>query len=325
MNSRSEKIYKLNDLFNSLPEGKYISSSDLVRKLGWSRATVQRVIRELKKVYDAPIVTSRKINGGYQYDAVKKRTFELAGFWFSKEEISAIISLKSIIGPKTGPDLSGIFKDFWQKVDRLCEARGFSLSKWENKIKIISIFGRNIEEPVFRAITECLLNNTRLKIEYTKLSGIKNKREVSPIKLVRYRDNWYLDAWCHKARDLRLFALSRVDNVSIGKKPVKIVDEKKLKEYFTESFGIFTGKATKNALIKFTNIAAEEVSKEEWHPKQLGEFDSSGNYVLKIPYNNENELLMEVMKWGPDAEVLSPKSLRNKAKSLHLQASQSYS
>jgi predicted DNA-binding transcriptional regulator YafY len=41
-----------------------------------------------------------------------------------------------------------------------------------------------------------------------------------------------------------------------------------------------------------------------------------GRYELKVPYSNSRELLMDVLKYGPDAEIVSPLPLREEMKIL---------
>ena len=55
---------------------------------------------------------------------------------------------------------------------------------------------------------------------------------------------------------------------------------------------------------------------EHWHSQQQGQFLIDGRYELKVPYSNSKELLMDVLKYGPDAEVVEPPSLRNEARIL---------
>jgi predicted DNA-binding transcriptional regulator YafY len=51
------------------------------------------------------------------------------------------------------------------------------------------------------------------------------------------------------------------------------------------------------------------VSNEEWHPDQVGEFDAEGRYVLKIPYADPTELIMDIIRQGRHVEVLEPPEL----------------
>ena len=58
--------------------------------------------------------------------------------------------------------------------------------------------------------------------------------------------------------------------------------------------------------------AAGWVSAQSWHPKQRSRVEKDGSYVLEVPYAADRELVMEILKFGPDVEVLAPKALRER-------------
>jgi predicted DNA-binding transcriptional regulator YafY len=70
------------------------------------------------------------------------------------------------------------------------------------------------------------------------------------------------------------------------------------------------------ATIRFSSHAARWVADEHWHSQQQGERLPDGRYELRVPYSNSRELLMDVMKYGPDAEVVAPVPLREEMKIL---------
>ena len=49
---------------------------------------------------------------------------------------------------------------------------------------------------------------------------------------------------------------------------------------------------------------------ETWHPQQKHQWLPDGRYQLDIPYGNPTELIMDILKHGPDVEVVAPESLR---------------
>ena len=49
---------------------------------------------------------------------------------------------------------------------------------------------------------------------------------------------------------------------------------------------------------------------EVWHSRQEGAFDASGRYELKVPYTDSRELVMNILKYGAEVEVLGPEALR---------------
>jgi predicted DNA-binding transcriptional regulator YafY len=50
-----------------------------------------------------------------------------------------------------------------------------------------------------------------------------------------------------------------------------------------------------------------------------------GSYVLKIPYSDDRELLMEILKYGVDIEVVAPEALRGKVSAVLKEAASRYS
>ena len=46
----------------------------------------------------------------------------------------------------------------------------------------------------------------------------------------------------------------------------------------------------------------------------MGSFDKEGNYLLEFDYNQDPELVMDILKYGSGVEVLAPPSLRKRVK-----------
>ena len=142
---------------------------------------------------------------------------------------------------------------------------------------------------------------------------------MSPQRLAHYRDNWYLDSWCHMRKALRSFAVDAIDHVDpLENEPAREIDEAELEKTLGTGYGIFAGYAVHKALLRFTAEAARWVSREKWHSNQQSEYDSEGSYLLTVPYANETELIMDILRYGPEVEVISPDSLRKQVqKRLH--------
>jgi proteasome accessory factor C len=137
------------------------------------------------------------------------------------------------------------------------------------------------------------------------------EREVSPQRLVHYRDNWYLDAWCHKRQALRTFGVDAIESAIVVDQPARDVDDDTLDRHFASGYGIFSGADTQEAVLLFSKERARWVAREIWHPQQDGRMQLDGTYLLKLPYSQQPELVMDVLKYGADVEVLSPHSLRD--------------
>jgi predicted DNA-binding transcriptional regulator YafY len=154
-----------------------------------------------------------------------------------------------------------------------------------------------------------------LNIAYhARSSDELTERELSPQRLVHYRDNWYLDAWCHLRQGLRSFSLDAIRSAKVLDRKAKPVAEKTLNDVLVSGYGIFSGKADKQARLRFTPKQARWVASEQWHPEQVSTFMKDGSYLLEFPYSNDGELIMDILRYGADVEVEAPAGLRRKVK-----------
>ena len=78
------------------------------------------------------------------------------------------------------------------------------------------------------------------------------------------------------------------------------------------------------ATLVFSPERARWVAAEHWHPQQEGEFLADGSYRLRVPYSADPELIMDVLKYGPDCKVVEPAGLREKVQGLLKAALGSY-
>jgi predicted DNA-binding transcriptional regulator YafY len=184
---------------------------------------------------------------------------------------------------------------------------------------------RAIEPANFRTISTALLSRRRLKIRHNRRQeGEVLDREISPQRLVHYRDNWYVDAFCHKRQGLRTFAVDAIEQATVLDKDARDVSDESLDRHFASGYGIFAGSDTQEAVLLFNATRARWVSRETWHPKQDGKLQLDGTYLLKFPYSREPELVMDILKYGADVEVLAPDSLRKAVAEQHAQAAGLY-
>ena len=135
----------------------------------------------------------------------------------------------------------------------------------------------------FEAVAAATLARQRLKIwHFGRQNGQTTEREVSPQRLVHYRDNWYLDAWCHLRDDLRSFSIDAIPRLEILGTAAKEVSDKTIEETVGAGYGIFNGVPKAWATLKFTHERARWVDKEVWHPQQEAHTEPDGSLVLTV-------------------------------------------
>jgi predicted DNA-binding transcriptional regulator YafY len=183
------------------------------------------------------------------------------------------------------------------------------------KVLIASVGRRPLRMAHFQQIGKSLLQGKRLRITYAARSTDETtEREVSPLRLVHYRENWYLDAWCHLRNELRNFSVDRIGAVQALEVAAKVVSQKQIAHALGPGYGIFAQGKLKWATLRFTPYRARWVASEQWHPDQRGAFDHEGHYLLQVPFTDSREILMDILKYGADCEVRTPATLRSEVR-----------
>lgn len=296
-----------------------------MEELGVSRATVKRDIQYLRDRLYAPIVWNRHLQG-YKYENPRQDfpRFSLPGLWFNSSEVYALLAMEHML-TEIEPDLlRSRIKPLHERIRKLLGSGGHSADEITRRIRVPRIAVRLVNPRHFQIISGALLGRKRLFIRhYNRVNGKETEREISPQRLVYYRDNWYMDGWCHLRKDVRSFSVDALSQVEFRDKRAKDVKEEQL-DGELHGYGIFSGSETRKAILRFTPERARWVSREVWHPAQQSHFDERGRYILAVDYSDDRELIMDIMKYGPDVEVLEPPQLRRKIHTLIEQTREVY-
>jgi proteasome accessory factor C len=302
-----DRIYKLHDILRD--RRTPISRADLMRRLECAEPSVYRLIRVLKDYLGAPIEWHEELGGYYYRRDAEGGTYELPGLWFNAEELQALIVFERLFESLQPGLLGEHLAPLARRVTELLEHRRLGLSEAAKRIRVLSMAARPAGE-WFHVLAGATLQRRKLHLVYHgRARDQVTERTISPQRLVHYRDNWYLDARDHLRNALRSFSVDRVKEASELEEPADKVADKELDEYFAGAYGIFSGKANKTAVLRFSAERARWVADERWHPEQVGQYLTDGRYELRIPYRDDRELVMDILKHGPEVEVVSPTAL----------------
>uniref|UniRef100_E6QQE4 Transcriptional regulator n=1 Tax=mine drainage metagenome TaxID=410659 RepID=E6QQE4_9ZZZZ len=319
---RLQRIYKLHQLISSRQHP--VSCQALQDKLECSRATVKRIIMEMRLYFNAPLEYDRSHNG-YHYAPGNGESFELPGVWFSATELYALLTTQQLLTQVQPGLLDTQLKPVKERIEKILAARHLGREEIAKRVHILRMSGRNVALECFQTVADALLQRTSLHITYHGRSDDQtSSREISPQRLIHYRDNWYLDAWCHTRNALRSFAVERISVAKALPQRCRDIPENLLNEHYASSYGIFAGIPEHTAILRFTPERARWVADEHWHPQQRGCFLENGSYELHIPYSDPRELVMDVLKYGPDVEVLDPDELWQEIRARLLAAISNY-
>jgi predicted DNA-binding transcriptional regulator YafY len=318
---RLERLYKIDQL---LRDRKVVSFATLMEKLGMSRASVKRDLEFMRSRFNAPIDYDPELKG-YRFGKTRPGPrYELPGLWFSADEAYALLSMHTLLSELQPGLLEPHIKPLQERLRALLGGEP-AWKDIEKRIRVFQPERRTSSTEFFDVIAKAVLTRTRLWIRhYNRKENRETEREISPQRLVHYRDNWYVDAYCHKSEGLRTFAVDAIRAAEMREGRTKALPDAELDAHLGSGYGIFAGKEVQWAKLRFTAEAARWVGVQNWHPDQKGRFDPDGSYVLEIPYANDRELLMEILKYGADVEVLAPASLRDRTSEALRNAAQRY-
>jgi len=312
--SQTERIHQIVHMLETsrhpVPIGRFLDELEV------SRATFKRDIEYLRDRLGAPIEWQRGGHGrlaGYLLNGESEQTttgFGIRGLWFNQSEIHALLTMHQLASSMEPGLVSAQSQSLLARITHLLGTAEDDPRDVLSYLRILHSATRRKSSAWFEVIARATVRRRRLQISYyTRSRDQTSRREVSPQRLLHYRENWYLLAWCHKVDGLRLFALDAIRHAEMLKQSARPAAKKKLDQAMGSGFGIFGGMARHRARLRFSPTAARWIADEVWHPQQTITWDDD-YLILDVPYAHSRELAMEVLRQGPDVEVLSPESLR---------------
>lgn len=303
-----DRIFQLHKILSSRRTG--VSLEELEAQLECGRSTVFRALSTLKDHLNAPVVFD-PASGGYRYaDKAARGVYELPGLWFTPAELQALTVLQRLLRDAAGGILEQHLGPISKRLDQLIEHRKLNLGEAASRLRFPALAAR-APGPAFQIIASATLQRKKLWMEYhARSEDRRSERTVSPQRLTHYREGWYLDAWDETRDALRTFAVDRIIRPTILEEKAIDIPEAQLDEHYASAYGIFGGRADKIAVLRFSKERARWVSDEQWHPEQQSEHLPDGRYILRIPYRDSRELVMDILRHVPEVEVLEPDSLR---------------
>lgn len=305
---RFDRIYALH---KELYSARYpVSGRVLQQRLECSRATLTRIIEDMRDFFGAPIQYNREANG-YHYAQEGDHPYELPGLWFNASELYALLAVQQLLNQAQPGLLDTHLSPLRKRIEKILATKHLGSGELPSRVRILYSTARRITGESFQTIAGALMQRKRLHIRYHgREKNQATDREISPQRLIHYRDNWYVDAWCHQRQALRSFSIDRIKNARTLGNVAEDINDTQLDTHFTSAYGIFAGQATHTAILRFTPERSRWVADEHWHPQQQGDFLPDGSYELRIPYNDPRELIMDILKYGPEVEVIAPEELQ---------------
>ena len=304
-----DRLYRYKSLLTSRHA---VSSDELMAVLGISIATLKRDMANLRERLNIPVEYDRSL-GGYRLIPGHGRK-ELPGLWLTPDELVALATLQHLLSGFAPGVLADKLGPLKERLAHLLHDVDVDSARLGERIRLVHAGQRRLPPAAFEAVATATLGRLRLNLtHHNRETNQTIERTVSPQQLVHYRDNWYLDAWCHLRNGFRSFAVDAMTAARVlPDEPAHEMDADTLRRATQASYGIFSGEPVGLAVLRFSAERARWVSREQWHPEQVSQWLPDGSYRLTLPYSDDRELLGDILRHGSHCVVESPPSLRDK-------------
>jgi predicted DNA-binding transcriptional regulator YafY len=307
-------MYRMKEIDDALKKETYPNSRVLAGRMEISPRTVQRDIEYMRDVLGAPI----------DYDAGKRGYFytesgySLPSAKLTEGELVSILVAGKVLNQYAGTpfeaDLRRAFKRITSLLsDEVCvhlgdlaDATAFAISA-----------PRPADLDLFRKLTEAVRRRRRLRIVYSGLSGGRRaERRVDPYKMACVDGAWYLAAYCHTRREVRLFVPDRIAELSETGETFRTPRDFDFDNYMKTAFGVMRGGKPRRVRLRFTGLAARYVPERKWHATQVVKRCGDA-CVLEMTVTGLDQVARWAMSFGGECQVLLPKELRTKVMEGH--------
>lgn len=293
----SGKFDTMVKILNFLDRGQSVTLESVADHFGVTRKSAERYMGSLKESF--PVVYDRK-RRSYIFDD----DFHLKQIELSPEEQLFFGLAKNMLkkyGGKTGRVM--------ESIERKIGSCGMPFPK--HIIFSGDALPPQVEECIQRlnyAIREQQLVDINYRATYK--NNEVTCRTVEPYFLF-FEDNlWYLRAYCRLRKDLRVFALDKIDSLSVLERhfvPKMSVNPEE--ELLTGARAVLDGEPV-TVTLRFEKKIAPSIKRRKWFPSQKEKDLPEGKLEMTCRVNGFVGVKPWLMRWMPHVEVVGPKELR---------------
>ncbi|NTV13502.1 MAG: WYL domain-containing protein [Desulfobulbaceae bacterium] len=290
-----------------MQSGRLANCATIAAAYEVSTKSILRDIDYLKNQAGAPIKYIRQRHG-FCYT---EESYQLPAIQISESDLFAIaLARKTLRQYENTPLYQKLVKVFKKIEESLPEKVSVDPAWVDERMSVVPESRTIINPAVWESIAEGLRRNKRLEIRYHKPgSECAEPRLVDPYHTVSFQGEWYLIGHCHRRREIRTFALSRIRTAQVTSEGFTPPADFSFEQYSGHQFGIFQGDRERLVLLLFSPHHRPYVEEREWHREQQLEIRKDGSLLLSFPTKHLFEVKRWVLSWGEGVKVLAPPEL----------------
>lgn len=193
------KIANMLYMIDLLNTGNIYTLKELSEKIG----ITERMIRYYKDEIcnnGIAIESFKGPNGGYfMIDEIKNYTS------INKYDIQLLDNAKHFLSENNFKYVDK-YEEFLDKTKKM-------YSIYEEKSKYIANVDTTSSDVIEKIIKSAISKNEKVEIVYNNVDGSQHRRIIHPLYLFKYKENYYVTAFCELRNDIRHFEIKRIVNI----------------------------------------------------------------------------------------------------------------
>lgn len=267
-----------------------------------SEPTLFRMVNKLRAM---DLLEDKLIDGNY---AIKKSVEQIYSP-NTEKQIALVATLRGLLQQfEKTPLFENVAKLIYFLEPKV--AKGDSLLS-SGRIIVAPQMEYNVNCKNWDAVNEAIQKNRKIEFRYTKSYANKDVvRTVCPYQLILDDGTVYLFAYSEYADNIILYDLNFMDDIVVSNEKFTLPVDFDFNNYCGGGkLGAFKDDKIENFKIRFTGYAKDWMKYHKWAADQQIESEAEDSLIVTFSSAQELKVLMEVLKWGTEAEPLAPQSL----------------
>ena len=253
-----DRVYQYKALFK---RKRAVSKQAILAELEISEATFKRDLEKMRDFYNYDIIYDRFENVYKLHN--EEAAYELPGLVFSQKELLALLTIQNMITELEPGLLGPKLQPLQERMADLLASEGLDIASLTKRVRAVHAGKRRLGLKCFQALAQATLERKKVHVHhFNRQRGETTERDISPQQLVHYRDNWYVDAWCHLRNKLLNFSVDAIMQCDILPEAAKELSQKDIRIVMQSGYGIFGGEAHNLAKLTFSAVRARWVQAE---------------------------------------------------------------
>jgi predicted DNA-binding transcriptional regulator YafY len=242
----------------------------------------------------------------------------LPALGFAPSELMALVFSRDLLRPLQGTHLHAALDSALTKASAALPPAGLDFVRQMREFLSVR-FGPHKTYRAHRGAidraTRAIADRRTVQIRYLSASsGKTGRREVDPYHLWYAAGGLYLIGYCHRRRDVRMFAVERIRSLTITDHPYQLPLGFDVEAYVQDALVVMRGGRQIAVELVFDRPTAAWARDRVWHPSQGLVSLRGGRLRMTLRVADTRELVGWILSFGRGVKVLRPDELRDRVR-----------